>query len=189
MKVVFLENVPNVARVGEVKEVANGFARNYLLPRRLATLATPGELRRLEQERQVAERRAARLGVQAHDLAAKIAGQPVVLKARVGQQDRLYGSITSQQIAEALSHLVGQPIDRRHLDLDEPLRKLGTYRIPLHLTRDVTATVTVIVEGPKGERAAEAAPPEEAPAAAPATGAELAEPGAAPPEEASASQE
>ncbi len=184
MKVVFLENVPSVAKAGEVKEVSGGFGRNYLLPHHLAVLATPGELARLEQERQTAARREAKLGVKAHGLADQISAQTVVLTARVGQQERLYGSITSQQIAENLAKLVGQPIDRRRLELEEPIRKLGTFRIPLQLTHEVSATVTVIVQGPNGERAAEPAP-----TAAPASPAPSASTQAVEPESASADDE
>lgn len=165
MRVVFLENVAG-ARVGDIKEVADGYGRNFLLPRKLAVLATPSALRQLDEEKAIAARRAARLEAKAADIARQIEREPLIIKSRVGTQERLYGSVTSTQIAEELQKLVGQPIDRRRLELDEPIRKLGTYRIPLQLSHEVTATVTVIVEGPKGERAAER--PAEAPAPAPA---------------------
>ncbi|MCX6020270.1 MAG: 50S ribosomal protein L9 [Chloroflexi bacterium] len=151
MRVVFLENVAN-NRVGEVKEVKDGYGRNFLLPRKLAAVATVGVLRQLEEERAIAARRAARQEARAGDIAKKIEATQLVVKARVGSQERLYGSVTSSQIADELQKVIGEPVDRRRLGLTEPIRRLGTYRIPLELSHDVTATVTVIIEGPKGER-------------------------------------
>lgn len=182
MRVVFLENVPG-AKVGDIKDVADGYGRNYLLPRGLAELATPSALKRLDEERAIAARRAARMEAKASEIAKQIEGATLIIKSRIGTQERLYGSITSSQIADELQKVIGQPVDRRRLDLEEPIRKLGTYRIPLELSRDVTATVTVIVEGPKGERAVEPPPPPPPPAPVAAA------PAAAPAAEASAEAE
>ncbi len=146
MKVVFLQNVEGSGRTGEIKQVADGFARNYLLPRRLAAPATPDAVKRAEARAVVEARRQAELDEQARALAEGMAA-PIVITARVGEQGRLYGSVTSGDIAEEVSKLVGQEVDRHLVVLEEPIKTLGTYEIPLRLTRNVEAKVTVEVVG------------------------------------------
>jgi large subunit ribosomal protein L9 len=144
MKVVFLQNVEGSGHTGEIKEVADGFARNFLLPRRMAAPATPDAIKRAEARAALEARRQAELDEQARAMAEKMA-PPVVISARVGEQGRLYGSITAGDIAEAVSKLVGEEIDRHLMMLEEPIKALGTYEIPFRLTRNVEAAVTVEV--------------------------------------------
>jgi large subunit ribosomal protein L9 len=146
MKVVFLQNVEGSGRTGEIKEVADGFARNYLLPRRLAAPATPDAIKRAEARAVAEARRQAELDEEARALTEKLTA-PIVIAARVGEQGRLYGSVTSADIAEEVSKLVGQEVDRHLVMLAEPIKELGTYEVPLHLTRNVEATVTVEIVG------------------------------------------
>jgi len=146
MKIVLQEDVKGLGGPGDVKDVADGYARNFLLPRKLAIPATAGTLKNVEAQKAAAAKRQAQLQAEARALAAKLAATTVVLKARVGSQDRLYGSITAADIAAALGKELGQPFDRRKLQLDEPIRELGTHTIPTNLMRDVNATVTVRVE-------------------------------------------
>ena len=153
MKVVFVENVTNVASAGEVKTVANGYARNYLLPRKLAVPATLQELKRLEERNKAEDRREAKLGAKSGDLATRISRATVVISARTGATGRLYGAVTNTHIAEELARLVGEPIDRRKIRLDEPIRRLGEFELEVHLTKDVTTNVKVIVLG-EGKEAA-----------------------------------
>jgi len=146
MKVVFLQEVEGSGRTGEIKEVADGFARNYLLPRRLAAPATADAIRRAEVRAVAEARRQAELDQQARALAEKVAA-PIIITARVGEQGRLYGSVTSADIAEEVSKLIGQEFDRRLVGMEEPIKELGTYEIPLHLSLNVVGAVTVEVVG------------------------------------------
>ena len=145
MRVVFLEDVPNVARAGEEKEVADGYGRNFLLPRKLALLATPSARRAAElevrkrQERQ--ERFAAELGI----LAQQLEGHVLTFKAKVVEEERLYGSIRDSNIAEELSRLTGLEIERKQVELEEPIRQLGEYEVTVRFGKDLAATIKVIV--------------------------------------------
>lgn len=159
MKVVFLEDVEGSGRIGEIKEVANGFARNYLLPRRLAAAATPAEIRRGEALAEKEARRQAVLDEEASGVAEKLTGALITISARVGEQGRLYGSITATDIAEEVSRLAGRQIEHRQVLLAEPLKELGTQEISIRLTRNVETSVQV-------EVASEEPPIEAEPAAA-----------------------
>jgi large subunit ribosomal protein L9 len=144
MKVVFLQNVEGSGRTGEIKEVADGFARNFLLPRRLAAPATPDAVKRAEALAAAEARRQAELDEEARTLAEKLA-TPIVITVRAGEQGRLYGSVTPGDIAEEASKLAGQEVDRHLLVLEEPIKEVGIYEIPLRLTHNVEATITVEV--------------------------------------------
>jgi len=144
MKVVFLQNVEGSGRTGEIKEVADGFARNFLLPRRLAAPATPDAVKRAEALAAAEARRQAELDEEARTLAEKLAA-PIVITVRAGEQGRLYGSVTPGDVAEEASKLAGQEVDRHLLVLEEPIKEVGTYEIPLRLTHNVEATITVEV--------------------------------------------
>jgi large subunit ribosomal protein L9 len=146
MKVVFLQNVEGSGRTGEIKEVADGFARNFLLPRRLAAPVTPDAIKRAEAIAAAEARRQAELDEQARTLAEKLTA-PIVITVRAGEQGRLYGSVTAGDIAEEASKLAGQEVDRRLLALEEPIKEVGIYEIPLRLTHNVEATVMVEVVG------------------------------------------
>ncbi len=146
MKVVLLRDVPNLGQAGEVKEVADGYARNYLIPKGLATPATEGLIRHAVETRQAAEQRRIRQLASAREMAARLQGAAVTIRARAGQGDRLYGSITSQQIAEAIAQQLGVEVDRRRIELDAPIRTLGTHPVRVQLGPEIAAQVQVVVE-------------------------------------------
>ena len=146
MKVVFIEEVPGTAVPGDVKDVRDGFARNYLLPRNLAVPATKAALQRAEALSKVEEKRQAGLDAEAQKIVEKLEGKQILIRARVGEQGRLYGSVTTADIANRLDELLGEPIDRRRILLHTPLREVGTRQIPLRLTRNVTTSVEVVIE-------------------------------------------
>ena len=146
MKVVFFEEVEGTARVGEVKEVKNGFARNYLLPRGLAGPTTKNNLARAETLAQADAIRQERLDTAANPIAAAIAGAELVFEARVGEQGRLFGSITARDIAGRLSELAGADVDHRQVQLPQSLRTLGAEDVRVRLTRNVIAEIRVVVE-------------------------------------------
>ncbi len=146
MKVLLTHDVPNLGRAGETKDVADGYARNFLIPRGLATVATEAALKRAAAEKQAQQKKQAKLQEQQNALVATLNATEIVFKARVGEQYRLYGSITAGDIAEEISRKVGQPIDKRHVELEEPIRHLGTYKVPVRVGSKVVPSVTVVVE-------------------------------------------
>jgi large subunit ribosomal protein L9 len=146
MKVVLRDDVKGLGAVGDVKDVADGYARNFLIPRRLAAPATTSALKNVEAQRASLAKHQAQVEAEARALAGRLNNTTLTLKARVGGQDRLYGSITASDVAAALGQELGATFDRRKLVLDEPIRELGTHTIPVHLGRDVTASLTVRVE-------------------------------------------
>ena len=157
MKVVFLETVEGSGSRGEVKTVANGYARNYLLPRGLAAAATPTLLRRAEQLATEEEERQRLLDRQAQELVGKLQGERLIMPVRVGEQGRLYGSVTTGDIAEKAGEILGEELDRRRVLLPEAIRQVGVYTVPLRLSRNVTAEAEVVVvdvEAPEGADAA-----------------------------------
>ena len=157
MKVILTEDIQNLGTTGTIQEVKNGYARNYLLPRGLAKPATPGAMKLIEQKKAADEKKLIRAEEDNRSLATQIEQQTIRLTARVGQNGRLYGSITSAQIAEALSDLVGQEIDRRKVDLAENIHSIGQYEVPIRLVGRVVPKVKVIVEA-EGETETPAAP-------------------------------
>ncbi len=158
MKVVFLEEVEGTAHPGEVKNVANGFARNYLLPRRLAAPATAHYLNIAEAKAEKDARRQTRLDEEARQyVLPKVDGQAIVIEARVGEQGKLFGSITTRDIAEALQVATGVEVEHRHVELRAPIRDLGSREVEVRLTRNVRAKIAVNVEPLGGLPEAEAA--------------------------------
>jgi len=147
MKVVFLESVEGTAVVGEVKDVKNGFARNYLLPRGLAAPAQAPHLARAEARAKREEKRQATLDQDAVAVAERIEGQRLSFEARVGEQGKLYGSITAVHIAEEVAKLLGEEeFDHRKVLLPEAIKETGVQPVRLRLTRNVEATVEVEVK-------------------------------------------
>ncbi len=153
MKVVFLEDVEGTARIGEIKEVKNGFARNYLLPRGLAAPATPDVIRRAEAKAAREAKRQTQLDAEARGVAEKLEGVMLTITARAGEQGKLYGSVTSSAIAEEVAKITGGEVDRHRILLQEPIRELGSFTVPYRLTRNVVVNLTVEVVGEGGERA------------------------------------
>jgi large subunit ribosomal protein L9 len=159
MKVILLQDVEGLGKAGDLKDVANGYARNYLLPRRLAAGATP-ELLANHQQRIAAEQRKREKQQESNQQQAERLGQvSLTFKARVGRQGRLYGSITSQDIAAGLRESEGITIDRRVIELHEPIRTLGTFKVPVKLAQKLEPeiTVNVIDESASGAAPAESA--------------------------------
>lgn len=149
MRVVFLEDVPNVARAGEIKEVANGYGRNFLIPKKLALLANSPATNLLEIQRKLATQ------PQTEDALVKLAnqleGREVILKARVGAKDRLYGSVTSADIAAELQNSAGVTVDKRKVELAEPIHQLGSYEVVIRLAKDIVPRIKVIVTAEEKE--------------------------------------
>jgi large subunit ribosomal protein L9 len=158
MEVILLKDVPRLGRAGELRNVAPGYARNYLVPEGLATLVTKGALKQLELQSQAEARRNRQLEAQAREFAAQLEGVTLTLTAKTGEKDRLYGSITSGDIADALESEIGKSVDRRKIELEEPIRELGTYSVPFKLLSDLAPTIVVEVikkEEEAGEKEAE----------------------------------
>ncbi len=149
MKVLLTRDVDDLGLAGEVHTVAGGFARNFLMPRGMAVLATASALKQAEEIRQAATRRRARERANAEAQVAVIATQKLLFGARAGDTDRLYGSVTTADMAEALTAGVGFEVDRRRIQLDQPIRDLGIYDVEIRLMAEVTATfkVAVVREG------------------------------------------
>jgi large subunit ribosomal protein L9 len=165
MEVILRDHVENVGKRGEVVKVANGYARNFLLPRKLALPATPGNRKHIERERVKLDAQEAHEKTGAEAIAAKMANVEVVITRKVGDTDALFGSVNSADIAEAMGKL-GFEVDKRKLGLREPIKKLGTYTVPLKLHREVIVNIPVRVAG-EGRPAVKAeAPKAEAPKAA-----------------------
>jgi large subunit ribosomal protein L9 len=150
MEVILREHVDNLGQRGEVVKVADGYARNYLLPRKLALPATEGNKRQIERERVKFEAHEAEERRVAEALAARLGNVDVEIVRKVGETEVLYGSVTSADIAAALASK-GFEIDRRKLHLTEPIKNLGEYDIPLRLHREVTVPIKVRVLA-EGER-------------------------------------
>lgn len=145
MKVILREDVPNLGKSGELVTVKDGFGRNFLLPRKLAVLASEQNVRQLEHEKQAAEARIAKARAGAQEQAKKIGAVTVTLKRKVGEQDKLFGSVTALDIAEGLA-AQGVQVDRRSLHMAEPIKTVGSHNVELRLHRDVTATIKVEVQ-------------------------------------------
>jgi large subunit ribosomal protein L9 len=145
MRVVFLEDVPNVAETGEIKEVADGYARNFLIPKKLAILAGAQAANIVEVQLKKKARLQAQVEVEMRELAQQLEGREIVLKARAGAKDRLYGSITNVDIAEELSKSAGLDVDKRKIELDEPIREVGSYEIAIRLTKDIIPKIKLTV--------------------------------------------
>jgi len=160
MEVILRDHVEHLGKRGEIVKVADGYARNYLLPRKLALVATTGNKRHVERERAKFEAKEAEDRAAAQAIADRLAAVEIVIARRVGETEALYGSVTSADIAEVLA-AKGFEIDRRKLQLDEAIKRIGEFDVPVKLFRDLTTTVKVKVV-PEGGSAP-------APAAAPAT--------------------
>jgi len=170
MEVILLENVDKLGSRGQVVKVADGYGRNYLLPKRLAIAATPQNRKAIEQQRIRFLKLEAKEKGDAQDLATLLQGVSVTLTRKSGEKGTLFGSVTAMDIAERLA-AQGYNIDRRKIALDSPLKVLGEYDVPIKLHRDVTALIKVTVEGEaetKAQPEAPSPPPSPAPEAKPA---------------------
>ncbi len=167
MKVIFIEDVPRVAKVGQTKDVANGYARNYLFPRKLAILANSSaagalevHLKKIVKQRTIEE-------AEMTELAKKIEGVAITLKAKVGEKEKLYGSVTVADIAESLSKVIDREIDKKRIELVEPIRQVGVYDVTVRFTHEIAAVIVVtVMSEAEGAPVPVRAPKAEAPAAA-----------------------
>ena len=145
MEVILREEVEKLGHRGSLVKVADGYARNYLLPKKLAVAATEANRKIVEQEREAWLRKEAKLKTDADDLAKLIGAVTLTFRQKVGENDHLFGSVTAKDIAEALERQ-NFHIDRRKVVLDEPLKTLGEHRVTLRLHRDVSTEIPVVVE-------------------------------------------
>jgi large subunit ribosomal protein L9 len=167
MEVILLENIEKLGSRGQVVKVADGYGRNYLLPKNLAVAATPQNRKRMEQQRVRFLKLEAKEKGDAEDLAKLLQGVSVTLTRKYGEKGTLFGSVTAIDIAERLA-AQGYNIDRRKIALDSPLKVLGEYDVPIKLHRDVTALIKVRVEGEaetKAQPQPQSPPPSPAPEA------------------------
>src|SRR5215469_3307693 len=145
MEVILKEDVPKLGHRGDVVKVAEGYGRNYLLPRKLAIEATQGNKAVIEQMKQAAVRRSAVEKADADALSKQLEGVSVNFHRKAGDKDQLFGSVTSGDVADALTHK-GFNIDRKKIQLHDPLKNLGEFDVPVRLHRDVTSRIKVIIE-------------------------------------------
>ena len=151
MKVLLLQEVKGVGEAGQVKEVAEGYARNYLIPKKLAVAATPAALKEHEQRQAAEKKRQAKIDEEMRELGKKISASSVTIRSKVGEGGKLYGSVTTADVAEAMERQLGLAVDKRKIEIEEPIRHVGEYKVPVKLSKNVGATITVIVEGEEGE--------------------------------------
>lgn len=163
MRVLLLKDVYKLGRAGDVKKVADGYGRNFLLPQGLAVLATPGAIKQAEHIRSRANETRALLNKEMDTIASKIDGITITFAAKASEIGKLYGSVTTQMIAEALLKKTGVEVQRRQID-SQPLRILGTFKLPIRLTVDLIPHIKVIVHR-EGEAVVVEQPVAEAPAA------------------------
>ena len=145
LKVVFLKDVSPAGKVGEIKEVADGYGRNYLLPRKLAALAKPSALKALEAQIKKEIENQNQLDAELRELAQQLEGLSISLKAKVVEEERLYGSIRDNDIVAEINSLTGIDIEKRKIELGEPIHQLGEYEITVRLSRDLAPKIKVIV--------------------------------------------
>jgi len=156
MKVLLLRDHEKLGKAGDVKNVADGYARNFLLPRGLAAIASEGALKQANTMRKVEEKRRAKLFAEAQAVANQVNGTTLTFRALAGETGKLYGSITSNDIAEAIQREKGVTVDKRKIELREPLRTVGTHTVSVRLASELTPSLTVVIEP---EAQAEAVPP------------------------------
>jgi large subunit ribosomal protein L9 len=159
MKVILKEHVDGVGHLGDLLDVSDGYARNYLLPRGKALEANPRNVKALEHAKRVMAEKARKEKLEIETLAKKMSAVRLTMTAQVGKDNKLFGSVTAKDIAEAMA-AHGFEVDRRKIQLAQPIKEIGTFTVPIKLHRDVTASVSVVVA--KQDTEAEAAPVAEA---------------------------
>jgi large subunit ribosomal protein L9 len=146
MQVLLLKDVAGIGHAGDIKDVSGGHAKNYLFPKKLAVPVSEGAQKQAQSIREAAERRRDRKLTEAKAQASKLDGQVLTFKVLAGEGDRMYGSVTSAEIAEALSKVAKTEIDRRQIELEHPIKSLGQHSVPVKVASGVTATIVVTVE-------------------------------------------
>lgn len=150
MKVLLVQDVQHLGHAGEIKDVSGGFGRNYLIPKGFAVLATSGQIKQAEQRLAAERKRADAARKDAEALAARLQGKSISFTVKVGEQGRLYGSVTSADIAEQIAAQLKVEIDRRKIELDEPIKAVGTHDVAIRLVAGVEPVVHVVVNGEGG---------------------------------------
>lgn len=145
MKVILTQDVKELGKAGQLVNVSEGHARNFLIPRKLAVIADTGAMKNLESKQKSIELKAERTLALAKSAAEKIGNVKVVIKAKAGQGTRLYGQITSQEIADALKAQHGVEVDKRKISIKEPIKTMGTFEVPIKLHHDVASNIHVEV--------------------------------------------
>ncbi|MFC2014454.1 50S ribosomal protein L9 [Chloroflexota bacterium] len=153
MKVIFLQDVPNVGKAGQIKEVSNGYGKNFLIPRKLALLAESDSVKAVAVKLEAKIRNQAQTEAELVELASQLDGKEIILEAQSGGKDRLYGSITTSDIAAGLEQATGLTVDRRKIELDESIRKIGSYDVSIKLAKDIVPKIKVTVTAKSGEEA------------------------------------
>lgn len=146
VKLVLTQDVAKLGKTGDVKDVADGYARNFLLPRGFAVEASASQLKRVAEQREAEKRREAKNRVTLEALAERLKGATVSFTMRVGEGGKLYGSISNKDVGDALAEQAGIEVDRRHIELDEPIRTLGTHQVSVRVASDLHPNVTVVVQ-------------------------------------------
>jgi len=154
VKVVFLEDIANKGKAGETREVADGYARNFLIPHKLAVLANSQSANIVAAQLKKLAHRRAQTEAEMAELAKQLEGQKIILRAKSGEKEKLYGSITSTDITDELLRSTGLTIDKRKIELEEPIRELGNYEITIKLTADIAPKIklTVVKEEEEGKQ-------------------------------------
>ncbi len=153
MKVIFTEDVPNVAKSGQMKEVADGYARNYLIPRKLAVFANPGTIKAMAASMEARIKADAQVEVEMKELGDNLNGKEISIEAKSGGKERLYGSVTNADIAVELEKATGFEVDKRKIKLLEPIHQLGTYDVEIRLSKDIAPRIKVTVTEKPAEEA------------------------------------
>ena len=146
MKVVLLEDVPGKGRAGEIREVSKGYAKNFLLPRGLALIATPTVMKQVESRLGKEKLEESLDRERLVELAQQIEGKEIGFRARIGGGERLFGSITAADVAEELSGAIGSVVDKKKIDIEKPFRQTGSYEIAVKLASDIRPKITVVIE-------------------------------------------
>ena len=146
MRVILITDVDSVGRMGEIKEIKNGLARNYLIPQKMAIRATPGNIKIWGQKSKIIQKREEGLRAEAQGFASKIDGASVTIPVKVGEETKMFGSVTSQNISDALKE-IGLEVSRKNIELDSPIKEIGTHNISVRLFHEVAANITVEVQG------------------------------------------
>lgn len=144
MKVIFISDVESIGRQGEIKEVKDGLARNFLLPRKLAVTATPGNIKIWEQKSVAIRKKEDKVKGEAEKFASKLDGVAIRIPVKVGEEEKIFGSVTSQSISDALGEL-GYEVSRKQIELASPIKALGTHDVTVKLHHDVSAVIKVEV--------------------------------------------
>jgi large subunit ribosomal protein L9 len=145
VQVILKQDVEKIGRRGDIVDVSRGYVRNFLVPRGLAEMATPTRLEEVHREMAEAEERDRRMAERAGEVAETLNKSVITIEARTGEDERLFGSVTAANIADAINRARGVRVDRRRIKLEEPIRSLGTHQVPVQVYGDIEASVKVIV--------------------------------------------